>query len=133
MSYCEYVILILQLFTEIVIASQSYIYFFLCNVFMVVTQSFKVCVILGHVNTDHGFKSSWEGGWMSISFFFPPPLLLVFLNCTTKIEALQWVDTLLKEFCRMSEKYSSFQKFIMNLNSQRANPALANLIVFSDI
>jgi hypothetical protein len=30
--------------------------------------------------------------------------------------AVQWVDTLLKEFCRMSEKYSSFQKFIMNLN-----------------
>jgi len=80
---------------------------------MVVTQSFKACTILDHLNTDHGFKCSWEDGSMSISWSLP---LLVFLNGTAKVEAVQWVDTSLKESCRMSEKYSSFQKFIINLN-----------------
>lgn len=53
---------------------------------------------------------------MSIFCFFFFFLLLLFLDCTTKVEAAQWVDILLKESCRMSEKYSSLQKFIMNLN-----------------
>lgn len=87
-------------FAEIVIASQSYISCFLCNMLMVVTQSFEVCTILDHLNTDHGFKSS-----LFVCFFF---LLLVFLECTAKVEAVQWVDNLLKEFCRMSEKCASF-------------------------
>jgi len=55
------------------------------------------------------------GWWVDVHIFFFP-LLLVFLDCTAKVEAVQWVDTLLKESCRISEKYSSFQKFIMNLN-----------------
>jgi hypothetical protein len=51
--------------------------------------------------------------------YLGPPLthtLLVFWDCTEKVEAVQRVDTLLKQSCRLSEKYSPFHKFIMNLN-----------------